>query len=260
MKLRTTAWTCIIASVGIHAAAINLTLDPDDTITAAAPPPAMVSAGNSFADMVFSASAPPIPTPVTPVETGLTLRPDEITHTTAQVQATATARLPDPIPAQKPEPEPAPEQDAEPAPTTRPQARPANLSPPRAVPQAAAPQNSQRGAAAPNAPTSQATQNGTGDAPDHAAITAARQAAASYPNQVMQRITHLRRDRTRARGIAVVAFNIGGDGRLTSVSLARSSGNNGLDQIAAEHIRRAAPFAPPPAGARTSFSFEFQGR
>lgn len=258
MKLRTTAWTCIIASVGIHAAAINLTLDPDDTITAAAPPPAMVSAGNSFADMVVSASATPTPTPVTPVETGLTLRPDEITHTAAQVQA--TARPPDPIQVQKPEPEPAPEQEPEPTSTTRPQARPVNLSPPRAVPQAAAPQNSQRGAATPNAPTSQATQNGTGDAPDHAAIAAAQQAAASYPNHVMQRITRLRRDRTRARGIAVVAFRIGGDGRLMSVSLARSSGNNGLDQIAAEHIRRAAPFAPPPAGARTSFSFEFQGR
>ncbi|TVP69897.1 MAG: energy transducer TonB [Rhodobacteraceae bacterium] len=58
----------------------------------------------------------------------------------------------------------------------------------------------------------------------------------------------------------MVAFSVGSNGGLASVSVAQSSGHAGLDQTALDHIRRAAPFPPPPAGAQCQFSFEFVGR
>ena len=95
---------------------------------------------------------------------------------------------------------------------------------------------------------------------EQAAIAAARQAAANYPNQIVRRINRVRRESTRARGVAVVSFQISGSGQLTAVSIARSSGNADFDRMALNHIRRASPFSAPPSGARTSFTFEFQGR
>jgi protein TonB len=54
-----------------------------------------------------------------------------------------------------------------------------------------------------------------------------------------------------ARGIggtASIAFTVDADGRVTSVRLARSSGNASLDRESQELVRRAAPFPPPPQG------------
>jgi periplasmic protein TonB len=61
-------------------------------------------------------------------------------------------------------------------------------------------------------------------------------------------------------GVVVVGFTVAKTGGLAGVTVLRSSGNAVLDQIALDHIRRAAPFAIPPAGVGRSFSFEFVGR
>ena len=63
-----------------------------------------------------------------------------------------------------------------------------------------------------------------------------------------------------ARGRTVVAFSISDAGALASVKVLQSSGSTDLDQVAVDHIRRAAPFPKPPSGARRQFSFEFVGR
>lgn len=85
-------------------------------------------------------------------------------------------------------------------------------------------------------------------------------AASNYPGKVMKRISRVPRPRVGTKGTAVVAFRIGSNGALAGVSLAKSSGSSKLDQAALRVIQRAAPFPPPPAGARQSFSIKIQGR
>jgi protein TonB len=82
-------------------------------------------------------------------------------------------------------------------------------------------------------------------------------AASNYPGEVLRQITRLRRPRAPERGTVVVAFRIDRYGALAAVSVARSSGSAALDGVALNHIRRAAPFPPPPVGAETTFTFEF---
>ncbi|EET47109.1 TonB family protein [Thalassobium sp. R2A62] len=341
MGLKRGVIVCVFASAAMHTAAVTQFDMPDTTLAAASPPPALVSAGNSFEDMVMGTTATPPPTPIEPREveetvvegseaqatpaptpsttpsnaptqtatatTSIQISPDRITDGAADVAATSlapTAAQPlapaDATPVAtpsavsettptRPSDQVAPMQpetlEALPdvtvnnvtANTVRPPDRPANLGqtppPPPPTPQRttqratpAAPsgnaqQDTTRGAQAPAAaPTAQQTTQGQGQQADQAAIAAARQAVANYPNQVVRRISNVRREGTRARGVAVVSFRIGGSGQLVAVSIARSSGNADLDRIAINHIRRAAPFPAPPSGAQTSFSFEFQGR
>jgi hypothetical protein len=47
---------------------------------------------------------------------------------------------------------------------------------------------------------------------------------------------------------------------VEATKVLQGSGNAALDQIATDHIRRAATFPTPPEGACTSFSFEYFGR
>jgi protein TonB len=49
-------------------------------------------------------------------------------------------------------------------------------------------------------------------------------------------------------GTASIAFTVDADGRVTSVRLARSSGNASLDRESQDLVRRASPFPPPPLG------------
>lgn len=86
------------------------------------------------------------------------------------------------------------------------------------------------------------------------------QVAARYGDLVMRQIAGLRRQRAPERGVVTVGFEIGADGGLRRVAVVASSGSEALDRVAVEHIRRAAPFPPPPQGAMTRFAFEFVGR
>ncbi|MEL0436828.1 energy transducer TonB [Phycobacter sp. K97] len=96
------------------------------------------------------------------------------------------------------------------------------------------------------------TEGGTAKAQGNAA-------ASNYPGLVMRRIQRAKR-RANVRGEAMVAFRIGPGGGLAGVSLARSSGSARLDEIAVAQVRRAAPFPPPPPGARTSFTVRIKGK
>lgn len=127
----------------------------------------------------------------------------------------------------------------------------------RITPPEPAPQRQTAAASGQDRPSAAAAQT-TG--PSEADRSAQRQAAANYGNEVMRRIQRTRQERAPARGVAVVAFRIAASGQLAAVSIAQSSGNAELDAIALNHIRRAAPFPPPPQGARTSFSVQIGGR
>ena len=83
-------------------------------------------------------------------------------------------------------------------------------------------------------------------------------AVSNYPGQVMRKIQRAKR-RAAVKGVAVVRFSIGENGALTSLSIARSSGSAKLDAVALAQLRRAAPFPPPPAGARRSFTVRIKG-
>lgn len=83
-------------------------------------------------------------------------------------------------------------------------------------------------------------------------------AADNYPGQVMRRIQRAKR-RANVRGVAIVRFTIAGNGALAGVSIARSSGSAKLDGIALAQVRRAAPFPPPPTGAKRSFTVRIKG-
>jgi protein TonB len=86
---------------------------------------------------------------------------------------------------------------------------------------------------------------------------------AHYAHEIQAQI-HRRcrypRDRTKARGVAVVSFSISQNGRLTGACVSRSSGNRELDQIALESVRGAGSFPPTPTGAEMRFSAPFQFR
>lgn len=83
--------------------------------------------------------------------------------------------------------------------------------------------------------------------------------ASNYPGQVMRKIARVRKPRVGQKGAAVVAFTIAPNGGLSAVSVARSSGSSQLDKAALNVVRKAAPFPPPPAGARRSFSIKIKG-
>lgn len=87
-----------------------------------------------------------------------------------------------------------------------------------------------------------------------------KRAAADYPGKVMKKVLQTRKAKSPERGTVLVGFSVSGNGGLGMVKVVRSSGSAALDRIALDHIRRAAPFPAPPAGAKTNFSFEFTGR
>ncbi len=93
-----------------------------------------------------------------------------------------------------------------------------------------------------------------------ASAQAGNAAASSYPGEVMRAISRQRRPSVNSRGSATISFQIASNGGLAGLGVARSSGSQALDAAAVELVRRAAPFPPPPAGARRSFTIGIQGR
>jgi periplasmic protein TonB len=61
------------------------------------------------------------------------------------------------------------------------------------------------------------------------------------------------------RGSTTVIFAIGSSGALNNVRVGHPSGSTGLDQIALQMVREAAPFTPPPDGASSyTIQIDFQ--
>jgi protein TonB len=85
-------------------------------------------------------------------------------------------------------------------------------------------------------------------------------ATANYGSAVMKKIRKTKKQRAQAKGSVIVGFAISEDGGLVSVKVLQSSGSAELDMVAQDHIRRSAPFPPPPPGANRKFSFEFVGK
>lgn len=92
------------------------------------------------------------------------------------------------------------------------------------------------------------------------AHSAGNAAVSNYPGLVMRKLSRAGKPRVNARGAAVVAFTIGGSGRLASVTLTRGSGSSALDRAALRLVERAGPFPSPPQGARRSFTIQIKGR
>ncbi|NHB77495.1 energy transducer TonB [Rhodobacter calidifons] len=85
-------------------------------------------------------------------------------------------------------------------------------------------------------------------------------AASNYPGSVMRKISRTRKPQVGARGTAVVGFEIAANGSLASVRILTSSGNEAIDAAAVDHLRRAAPFPVPPAGAQRRFQVAYESR
>jgi len=296
MNVRLTIFGFVAVSFIIHGAVVLAMSVPDMSLSAASPPPAMVSQGNSFANLAQGAqpSSPDV-TPPTEVVDQAETSPSPLQQTPADIAATATVltlTATQPVePAQVTATQPAQIAAAQPqtlealpdvevrdvtADTVRPPGRPANLGeappPPQQTqqarqtpptPQGNSNENTRRGAATASQNTGQAAQSGQGQQVDQAAVAAARQATANYGNVVVRRIQRTRRENYRGRGRgreATVGFGIETSGQLAWVRIESSSGDAELDELAVRHIRRAAPFPALPAGAGRVYSWVFEGR
>ncbi|WP_084657387.1 energy transducer TonB [Natronohydrobacter thiooxidans] len=198
--------------------------------------------------------------------------PEQVTTTTPPEQMPETPAAPITAPAELAQTPPPEILAAAPSETVNPDTSPSELAPTTSRTPPPRPDRTQptRQARAPQGNAAQSATRGgqqgsTGqtasEAPVRTQASAQGNAAASnYPGEVLRRIQRTRQARSPARGQVLVAFSVASNGGLASVSVARSSGHAGLDQAALDHIRRAAPFPPPPGGAQRQFSFEFVGR
>lgn len=84
-------------------------------------------------------------------------------------------------------------------------------------------------------------------------------AASNYGGLVVRRIVRNKRT-INIKGSGKVSFSIRPDGSLAGLRISRSSGSGKLDSFFLKTVRRAAPFPPPPPGARTNFGVELHGR
>ncbi|MGH6796669.1 MAG: energy transducer TonB [Methylocella sp.] len=75
---------------------------------------------------------------------------------------------------------------------------------------------------------------------------------------MLERVKHYPESALRrgAKGTATVGFALDETGRLVSVSLLQSSGEADLDAESVAVVKRAAPFPPPPPGAKRSFAIK----
>lgn len=121
--------------------------------------------------------------------------------------------------------------------------------------------NASRDARAGNASgrTTQKAKTG-GSQKDGKARTAGNANASNYPGKVYSKIRRTRQQRAGGAGVARVRFSISSSGRLSSIRLAASSGSAAIDKVALDHVRRSAPFPPPPAGAQRSFVIPIEVR
>ncbi|MGD9918530.1 MAG: TonB family protein [Paenirhodobacter sp.] len=132
--------------------------------------------------------------------------------------------------------------------------KPATAKPEKPAPRGNADRDARKGAASGTESGKGAVAKGAGGGGAGATLSPARYGAA-----VIQRIRKTPQKRGSGRGTARVGFEIGASGGLAAVRILRSSGSATLDAAALDHIRRAAPFPPPPEG-RATFSFDFTAR
>lgn len=164
----------------------------------------------------------------------------------AKPKTVAPPKQPDPKPVQRreqrPQPEPKPVQHREQRPK---QERDVKPRPERDV-------RARTASREPNATGPRANAAG-GIGPGHS------QRDSNYPGLVFAHLARHKRFPPEARsrgdwGSATVGFTLDGGGRVTRVSLVRSSGFSSLDQEATAMVRRASPFPAPPGGRPLAFT------
>lgn len=253
------AAAAIVLSSALHAAAVgrlapSTTPEPDLSAGGAQAIPLL---GDSFADMATGGAAPSAPPAMAPKVAAARTTP----------VAVAAAALPPVIPTAAPSSQlnqaepPQPEAATKPVPEAilvRPQERPKKAKP-TAIPLPKAIGNSDR-----NGKKGMAQGTAAGWASAAKATGAVEKgdggkAAASYGSTVLRKISRTRKGKAPAKGRVVVGFVIAANGGLQSVRVVASSGDAGLDKVALDHIRRAAPFPAPPPTAQRKFAFEFLG-
>jgi protein TonB len=84
--------------------------------------------------------------------------------------------------------------------------------------------------------------------------------AGAYASKVHAAIARHRRKVAGANGSATVTFAIGPAGGIRTARISRSSGKTQLDQAALASVRSAAPFPPPPQGAKSTYSIQIYFR
>jgi len=103
--------------------------------------------------------------------------------------------------------------------------------------------------------------------PQAASQASARAAAATsnaspkaWAASVAKQIRKTKKQKAGGSGTVQVGFTVGLDGSLQGVRVLQSSGDAAVDALGLDHIRRAAPFAPPPEGAARQMAFAFEVR
>lgn len=253
MKNVIAAFCAIAVSVVAHG--VGLSRDQADaTELPASAPPRAVALGNNFETLSAGRVGSVQPVAATAVQSSDL--PQTVAPTVTPIYAAqefAAAPEPDMLAPVQPVDEAAAIPDG-----PRPPLRPSDLRPPAG---SGARQTAVAGSQTPTnqRQTTSAVASAQGD-DTTAEVASDSRAARNYGNVVMRKISRTRRVTTGLRGRTLVAFAVADTGALASVSVAQSSGNPDLDTIAVDHIRRAAPFDPPPAGAMRNFSVVIEGR
>jgi periplasmic protein TonB len=196
-------------------------------------------------------AAPFAAVPAAPAGRAARAEPARPTATAARDAPTVAVNTPD---AASPRPQPRPDPDARRPVADETPAQPRPGAP--AHPPGNASQSATRGAETGQADAT-AARTGTVATPSD---TSGSAAASNYPGDVLRHLQRSAQVRVAARGSAVVGFTIGENGGLAAVAIERGSGSATLDQAALDHVRRAAPFPPPPPGAQRQFRYEFASR
>jgi protein TonB len=165
-----------------------------------------------------------------------------ITQPAPKTPMLADLSLPEPVP----EPDPQPMVKPKPRPQ-KPDPRPEPEDQPK--PKAEAPKEKRTASAGAAAPVAGAKATGGSTMPP-----------AAYAKAVMKKVRATRKQSGAGKGTVVVGFSIAADGGLAGVRVLQGSGNDALDRVALDHIRRSAPFPAPPEGAGRNYSFEFVGK
>ncbi len=286
---RTAFIACTACALGLHVAGGAVIFKPEPIEIAASGAAVEVRQGNAFADLTngvisgltttettatvrpTSSETPPVSQPTQRAQTpAISTIPKVQSGTTAVIAAMTTASRTEPIAPTPTSTETITATALSPSTvltSLRPVLRPEGIAPQPAVAEVApalrgtATQTASAGAASNTAPHATATASGSNAQNAKPAQTeASSQAAINYPGQVMRRISRVRKPNTNARGAVMVSFTIAAGGGLSAVSVAQSSGNAQLDQMAVQVVQRAAPFPMPPSGAQTRFNVQITGQ
>jgi protein TonB len=117
------------------------------------------------------------------------------------------------------------------------------------------------------APAQPSGNGGTNDGDAVAAVSSSAQRAGSgdggnaeiakYPSDVLRKLRRALRSSNGPAGEVVMRFTVLADGRVSGVSIGRSSGNAAVDQAGLATVSRAAPFPPiPPAAGLSDWTFD----